>query len=442
MKKNSSSLKKEGTPHYYQKLSLWKEESYLFPPLPHAVREVLEDFPRIIDEVWPLQKVHRRNLPRDIVCLSRMLTSSRKEMTQPYWSKPAFISAYLYYFLPWNIIRLARLLSSLNFPEPERIGNYSPILYDLGSGPLTLPITLWLTHPHFHDLPLECVCIDKSPQPMETGAKIFRTIASRFNKKAWPIHLLRNSLAEPLHPTKKLERGYPWLIAAINLLNEISTAKSRQRSVGREEDTEEKCLTKFLEFLKSVCSVHELKDNHPLHFLFVEPGTRLGGSLIMKLREMAIALGLKPVSPCTHNKPCPLLCSASSMNSSFAKSWCHFTFLVENVPAWLLDLSEKAGLEKHSLSLSLLLLNQSEEFNKEKNEMHTRVLSNHFAALNDQFCRYGCASCGRVLLKDAKYLSSGSEVIGYINGIENHDPKSGAVILTPQKSKTSFKIKK
>ena len=41
--------------------------------------------------------------------------------------------------------------------------------------------------------------------------------------------------------------------------------------------------------------------------LFVEPGTRLSGTLTAKLRETALEEGLTPVAPCPHLGPCPLL---------------------------------------------------------------------------------------------------------------------------------------
>lgn len=37
----------------------------------------------------------------------------------PYWSSPAAVSAYLYYFLPWNLLRLTRLLAALPLSDPR-----------------------------------------------------------------------------------------------------------------------------------------------------------------------------------------------------------------------------------------------------------------------------------------------------------------------------------
>ncbi|WP_448339637.1 hypothetical protein AB9L13_12365 [Desulfovibrio piger] len=85
----------------------------------------------------PLRSAHYRNLPADIEALSRLLTCERSGLYRPYWSSPASTSAYLYYFLPWNVLRLARLFRSLPLPDPRLWleKGQTPLLLDGGSGP-------------------------------------------------------------------------------------------------------------------------------------------------------------------------------------------------------------------------------------------------------------------------------------------------------------------
>ncbi len=86
----------------------------LFPPLTHRIAATLDQgFLRALRGVWPLNRAHRASLAADTAALSELLTVNRAEMRSPYWSSPAATSAYLYYFLPWNLIRLCRLFSGL-----------------------------------------------------------------------------------------------------------------------------------------------------------------------------------------------------------------------------------------------------------------------------------------------------------------------------------------
>lgn len=87
--------------------------------------------------------------------------------------------------------------------------------------------------------------------------------------------------------------------------------------------------------------------------LFVEPGTRLGGTLTAKLRETALEEGLTPVAPCPHLGPCPLL-------ETRERRWCHASQLAV-APAWLADLARYAKLPKDSLSLSFMQLRPESE---------------------------------------------------------------------------------
>ena len=98
---------------------------------------ILDRLPGLIDKVFPLPERFRVGLPRDVAELSRLLTSGRPERGASYLGKPALLSAYLRYFLPWNIYRLSRLFTSLPLElKPHDAVN------DLGAGPLTLAAAL------------------------------------------------------------------------------------------------------------------------------------------------------------------------------------------------------------------------------------------------------------------------------------------------------------
>lgn len=395
----------------------WQSEDYLFPPLNKEAQDILLNFPAILNEVWPLKKTHREKLPTDIAELSKLLTSNRGELPDlPYWSKPGFVSAYLYYFLPWNLIRLIRVIQGLPLLKPVEKDGLDPVLYDIGSGPFTLILALWIAKPEWRQLPLHVLALDKSVQSLQLGAKLFEALAGQSKALPWPHKYVRASVwALPGH-VRSWSNGYPWIIASINVLNEI---------IGNKKIAEEDLLEKLLTDWESVYQ------NKNTNLLFIEPGTRQGGAIIMQLRQLALNSGLYVSAPCTHNNSCPLLKKKNTF-SSYSKSWCHFTFAASDVPHWLTSLSHQAGLEKQSLSLSPLFLS----VNRPSHRNQARVISQSFKTGNDNNSRYVCADCGLGLIINAQNILAGSII--ETQPTKRRDLKSKAIILEPC-GKSSFR---
>ena len=90
----------------------------LFSPLDAFCRNALAQLPKALDAVMPLSRNHRADLPEAIRDLSAMLTYERGGLGRSYWSAPRYVSAYLRYFLPWNLVRLTGLLPGLDCPPP------------------------------------------------------------------------------------------------------------------------------------------------------------------------------------------------------------------------------------------------------------------------------------------------------------------------------------
>lgn len=383
---------------------LWSVQSALFSPL---------DSLPFMDRLWsalqgarPLTGRQRQHLPQDIAALSRLLTSERHNMAG-YWARPAFVSAYLYYFLPWNILRLAPLLAALPLPEPKNISQ--PLIMDAGAGPLTATLALWLARPDLRALPLHVRALDSALAPMRIGKDLFTAIVG--GACPWKIHIH----AGPLETLGRHgAREEPWLVMAANVLNECKTLRP-----GRAAANGENARISYMAALLAAWLPPEART--PL--LFVEPGTRLGGLMISALRECAIEEGFYAHAPCAHNNPCPL--------AKRGGSWCHFVFSARQAPQWLADISRKAGLYKTALSMSPLLLSRRKpQINHETNAMPCRVISHAFAA-RDGLARYGCAPCGLALLPDAENMPPGSLCLARKPARPMRDAKSGAIILEP-----------
>lgn len=448
----------------------WPAARALFPPLSAETQRILDMLPEALAKVWPLNTAHKRSLPDDVAQLSRLLTTERAGLARPYWSSPASISAYLYYFLPWNLVRLTRLLASLPLADPRAVAPQGgeALLVDVGSGPLTLPLALWLARPEWRSAPVRVLAMDTSSQPLELGKTLMEVLGELTGQPLWPVRVARAPLDQVVRQAAPLlsgGRARPWLVSAANVLNELRFGKKRSRGASAIEDEDEfdsldaegmdidgnpaageadgekpeGCREDRLDsFLESLSPLFDHADSRgeatagspaPVgpSLLFVEPGTRLGGSTIMRLRQLAVDGGLTALAPCTHQADCPLL------RGQGGRTWCHFTFGSEGAPLWLEDLSQASGLGKSGLSLSPLLLAAMPEAEAQTSgSLPVRVLSAPFLVPGlAGRARYACSGKGILLLENAECLASGDELTVSIAAGAPRDRKSGALQVSP-----------
>lgn len=419
--------------------SPWPAPSPLLPPLSPDARRLLETLAPALAVVRPLRAAHRKALPRDIADLSRLLTVERAELHHPYWGSPGLVSAYMHYFLPWNIVRLARLLAALPLPDPRLWldGGLRPWLMDAGSGPLTLPLALWLARPDWRSLPLGVLALDTAALPLELGCRLLHAwadlagqpLAWTFSTARGPLEHLPRHAARLLRDRKGDDTPSVWMVCAANVLNELygkgtdHEAADEDGSAAAEDGSAAPGrLPGVLDALAPLLwEGPEGEDAPRPAALFVEPGTRLGGKTVMRLRTLALEGGLSSAAPCTHDGACPLLADRR-------RGWCHFTFDSEGAPGWLRALSEQAGLAKHSLSLAPLLLMPGEQAPARAAD-GVRVLSAPFRVpgLRGE-ARYACSARGLLLLEQAERLPSGALL--HVAVAENPavDARSGALI--------------
>lgn len=423
--------------------SPWPAPSPLLPPLSADARHLLEMLARALATVRPLRTAHRKALPRDIADLSRLLTVDRAELHHPYWGSPGLASAYMHYFLPWNIVRLARLLAALPLPDPrlwlER--GLRPWLLDAGSGPLTLPLALWLARPDWRSLPLGVLALDTAALPLDLGRRLLQVWADLAGQPlAWTLSTARGPLEHlPRHAARLLrERGGDsapsvWMVSAANVLNELYGKGADHEAAATGDcdaaDAEEENaaaagrLPGVLDALAPLLWEGPEGDDAPAPAaLFVEPGTRLGGKTIMRLRTLALEGGLSSSVPCPHDGDCPLLADRR-------RGWCHFTFDSDGAPGWLRALSEQAGLAKSSLSLAPLLLVPAKKAAAPAADA-VRILSAPFRVpgLHGE-ARYACSARGLLLLERAEALPSGALLHAAVPREPAVDARSGALVL-------------
>ena len=384
-------------------------------------------------------------LGQDVAELSRLLTSGRGERGASYLGQPAMLSAYLRFFLPWNIYRLCQVLPSL----PLDLKDHDAV-NDFGAGPLTLAASLWICRPELRNTPLEFRCFDRTPAILEAGRKFF------------------SALTAALPPTEKNHSSCPWIVKTIK--GEIKRSGTLSVEIRGKAATLSAAVNMYNELFwdfspTDTGALDRFARNHARLFssltnsqgsvLVVEPGIPSSGEFISLLRAALIKEGRVPLAPCTHHSPCPLpggrLESGNSPAPkphgapvSFHKAkWCHFAFGTEDAPEALHKLSAAARLPKERAVLSYIFAGSAPLAGKTSSEQvlqkkpgqktaseKTRVISDPFP-VGQQWGRYGCAEPGLILITGSKRDIEATpswtlEELPLKSGVK--DAKSGAII--------------
>ncbi|MBG0790414.1 MAG: rRNA methyltransferase [Desulfovibrionaceae bacterium] len=294
----------------------------LFPPLTDENAAELERFGKLLTKVRPLKGKFREHLKYDIRDMSRGLTSERSKRRKEYMTDDKFLSPYLHYFLPWNLYRMSRLFTGLELDIPE--GGH---VADLGSGPLTAILALWMARPHLRERELSFTCLDLAPKAMQIGLDLFRAMAGE--DSPWRIKTVKAGFMDRLHDRADL------LIAA-NAFNELDWS-------GRTARPQAEKIAGHLAASASDTG----------RVLIIETGVRLTGRIIAELRAKLMETGFKPIAPCPHDGECPMPALSQ------ASPWCHFNFSTKSVPAWLEKLSGEARLTKDNATMNFLYLSRA-----------------------------------------------------------------------------------
>jgi hypothetical protein len=390
---------------------------------PESLSKALVLLPGIFDEAIPISYRQRKDLRRTIRSLWEDLTSEKEHRTSEYLSSPAYSSSYIRYFLPWNIIRLSSVLTQLPFSIEQ-----GSTIADIGSGPLTLPISLYISRPELRTKALTIYCTDKTERILKQGLVIFENLCVRLSGSLppWKILLLRQSFGTGL--PEKVD-----LLTAANVFNEFFW-KSKEPLAERAAGT--------ARLLKN-----HVKEQGQIFLL--EPGDPRSGSFIAAVRSALLTFGVEPLAPCPHTLPCPLpgmFRSIEHKESPMAMPkrrdkypWCHFTIPAVAAPHWLRALSEDAGLPKEKLVFSFLLaaLNPPGQKPKETSSEtpNARIISEAFYLPGGAAGRYACSYKGYSLVRydsKAKTLESGDliPVKEPSPQAKEVDEKSGAIILS------------
>lgn len=397
----------------------------LLPELSAEARRILDSFDSIVQGIRPLSSRQMLSLPEHIRELSHLLTDQRGGRRIGYLNDTAALSAYMRYFQWWNLLRLTKLFaglraSQLSLPDEG-------VCVDIGSGPLTVPIALWLARPDLRKKKLTWYCIDYSQQALSLGEELYLAVAARTlteggpadESEPWRIVRIKGELGLEI-------RQKAHLVAAANVFNEVVDASGKPP-----EFTAKRAADIISRYGAPAATV-----------LVVEPGTPPAVRFLTAFRAALARRGLRITAPCpvgmewtggpeaggAGKAPCPC-----PMDGSRGSKWCHFTFPAESAPARLQKLSSGAGLPKERASLSFVLATADKKIGApaKGGQLDIRIISEPISLPGNRVGYYGCCPLGLVLVESVAGNELAPGMLVRLPEPENPrlDRKSGAVMV-------------
>lgn len=386
--------------------------------IPQDALAVLENFDKIIQDIIPANSKQESALPKQIRDLSHQMTDERERRRKGYMNEKSALVAYARYFMWWNLVRLTRLFSNLDFSF-LRDGD---ICIDIGSGPLTVVCALWLSQPALRKKNLVWHTMDISRQALNLGEEIFLSIAARTAKAKsseesengnadvlpWKIIRVKDSLGASI-------RQKAALLTCANVFNEILQSESAPPDALAKKYS--KALFPYLQENASV--------------LLIEPGVPNSARFISLMRDAFLRNGFFAAAPCPHQGRCPMDGRRAGKSGASGK-WCNFAFETADAPKRLLSFSEKSGLPKERAVLSFVFVQKNENAKKlsEQSE-NIRIVSDtiHLAQKGARG-HYACARQGfsLAICSPGKKVESGDLIFGAKEKNER-DEKTNALIF-------------
>lgn len=416
--------------------------------LPADAKKILQDFDQIAQSAMPANSKQLVIIPKIIRELSHQMTDDRGSRRLGYMNEKTFLSAYVRYFMWWNLVRLARLFANLDFDFLSD----GDVCLDIGSGPLTLPCALWLARPDLRQKKLVWYVMDISQGALSVGEEIFLALAAKTGGEPWKIVRVKGELGTAVKEKARF-------VTCANMFNELLQSRG-----GEPPDYLAKkysqALFKYLDFengavnegragnargaanegrAKSVRGTANGGGGPAL--LLVEPGVPKSARFVSLMRDAFIRRGLVALAPCPHQQSCPMDGRRAGQGGANGK-WCNFAFETDDAPKKLLALSASAGIPKERAVLSFVLAGAETDCKPKNCGGLLRVASDIIRLPPDgegqkpRVGHYACSEQGLVLA-----LSKGGKRVysGDLLEVENDfTPKSGAETIGKPKAAARF----
>lgn len=404
--------------------------------LPADAKKILQDFDQVAQSAMPANSKQLVIIPKIIRELSHQMTDDRGSRRLGYMNEKTFLSAYVRYFMWWNLVRLARLFANLDFDFLSD----GDVCLDIGSGPLTLPCALWLARPDLRQKKLVWYVMDISQGALSVGEEIFLALAAKTGGEPWKIVRVKGELGTAVKEKARF-------VTCANMFNELLQSRG-----GEPPDYLAKkysqALFKYLDF-ENDGAANEGREKSVRGgpaLLLVEPGVPKSARFVSLMRDAFIRRGLVALAPCPHQQSCPMDGRRAGQGGANGK-WCNFAFETDDAPKKLLALSASAGIPKERAVLSFVLAGAAREsFASPKSGGLLRVASDIIRLPPDgegkkpRVGHYACSEQGLVLA-----LSKGGKRVysGDLLEVENNfTPKSGAETIGKSKAAARFSREK
>jgi len=373
--------------------------------LPKDAVQALNSFDKIISSSHPISSKQRALLPQQIRELSHELTDERYDRRLGYMNTTTTLSAYVYYYMWWNLVRLTKLFANLP-AESFKLDDKS-ICLDIGSGPLTVPVALFLSHPELRTKKLTWYCLDISSSALAAGEDIFLSTAAYLQCEPWKIIRVKGEMGTPIKEKASF-------ITCANVFNEIVEDIEMPPDYLAKKYGE-KILSYAIEQKKETVSP-------PAQVLVIEPGIPKSARFISLLRDALLRKEFIPQAPCTHCGTCP-------MDGKKGGKWCNFAFSTDDAPLALRKLSEASQLPKERAVLSFILATRAAK-NVNSSDFTFRVASDPIRLPGERTGYYACSEKGLLLIVTQKKLFSGQSFkMKTPNRMTHIDAKSGAFVI-------------
>ena len=352
-----------------------KSALFDFSKVPQDALAIIENFDQLVEDIRPLNSRQLQQLPQNIRNLSHQMTDDRATRRLGYMNENVQLASYVRYFTWWNLVRLTRLFANLpqqSFPASDSV------CLDLGSGPLTVVMALFLARPELRRLKLSWYCLDVSANSMALGEDIFLSICAKLNMEPWKIIRVKGSFGSAI----KQKASF---ITCANMLNELDQASDMPPEFK---------VKKYFDQLKRYAAPDA-------GFLLIEPGVPKASRTLSLLRDRFLKEGSHIAAPCPHAGDCPM--NGFGAYTGSKNKWCNFAFDTRNAPPKLLKLSQRAKLPKERATLSFIsvikgALRQAQGPQPEQGSL-IRITSDEFRLPDYMSGYYACSQEGLVLVQ-------------------------------------------
>jgi ribosomal protein RSM22 (predicted rRNA methylase) len=323
--------------------------------------------PAILDAIAARAGVPDAEVIEGVRRLSTLFTVGRQQLGQDYLANAAMRRAYLLYFMPVNIAKVASVLAELpSFP----LGPLRVLDLGAGSGAASLAFLQHLSSSGA-DVPIrtEVLAIDRNRDALRDAEAVWAAVAGsgpalRFHAQALDLERAGNRA--------------PWkgntfdLILVVNVLNELF------------RDARDP-LTRRVKLLAQL--LDSLGPNGTL--IVIEPALRVTTRALHQVRDWLVAEGKANVySPCLHERPCPALLHPDD--------WCHEE-RSWTAPSWVQDIDRQVGFIKDALKFSYVVLRKDVRTIVERAPDLHRVVSERLVMKGEQRV-WLCNETGRQLV--------------------------------------------